>query len=496
MGKNIVAGRGITLNPGEPYAGHGFFYALLIGLTDFVVRDLEFSGHLVSILGFALTVIPLFFLVRKIYPGYAAHWVSLLYVTNGFLLAWSHVIMPETIFTFLVVLLIYLVHEAIQPGDETPLRQGLGVGAVAGLAYLTRPEGLFFYLVSALAVLLLSAKPLGLRLRVLLSSLPPFLLFLLPHIYSIYQTSGQLQLSIVATQNLILRQMMLSPRPPDEYLEVKKIYYGLTDDKKRLKIEELKEGFDPIRYLVKDNFALIRPLYRSFAWPFYKINLYLFGGLGFFLIGASWLSTPWEPKRKRSELMFLLFLSTFLLHLFGIFLPKRYFPYFPVYLIWMGNGIEVLRHWAERTFVLTLQRAFGVALGSILFFTLLSAYYLQRNITQAPLPLENKEMGLWMKRNIPGIENERVASRHPSVNFYSGSKILDLPYVDRLQDLLTFLRHQGAPYFVISEDLDHPFIDTYGFLLDDKTALSPGILRRHSVKGNQKMVLFEVLNQS
>ena len=158
----------------------------------------------------------------------------------------------------------------------------------------------------------------------------------------------------------------------------------------------------------------------------------------------------------------------------------------------MGNGVEVLKHWAKGSFNLNQRRAFLVGLAVCLFFACFSGTYLHRTLTHTRLPMENKEMGLWMKENIPHIEDEYVASVQPSVSFYSGARILTLPYVDQLEDLLTYLDHHQAKYFVVSEDIHPIYLEAYGFLLDATSPSPPGIAVKHVVRGRNKMILYEV----
>ena len=494
MAQNIFAGRGISVNPGEAYIDHPPFYPVLIGVANIFFEDLEFSGHLVSVLAFSLSLIPFFFLVRSIYPGYSAHWASLLFATNGFLLIHSNMVLAESLFVFLLLIQVQRVHQIIQE-PKSSVKAGVLFGALAGLTYLTRPEGLLFYAAGALSILLLCPQSFAFRIRVLFFSFFMFLILAVPYLVFVHHHSGKWQMSGAITELFVKRQMDVSF--PGGYLEAKKIYQGLTDDKTRLKLDELKENFRLLDYLRKDHFTMVRAGLSSMIWRFLEFNRYFFGGLGFFFVGAAWISVPWNVRRKRTELLFLIFLLTALPQLFGIFHPKRFFLYFPFFLIWMGEGIEVLRHWAQESFHWHPRSSQVLALGTCLFFALPSAGYVAYCVKGTPVPTEYQELGLWMKRNIPHIEEERVASRHPSIIYYSGAKILNppyLPYVDKWEDLLSYLRHQHAKYFVVSSDLERPTLDAFRVLLKNPAGLPPSIHLLHTVKGRTTVVLFEVIN--
>jgi len=492
MAENIISGKGITAGFDVPYA-HPPLYPFLMGLfSKFLFNDVEFSGHFISILTFALTVIPLFLLAQSIHGRATAHWASFLYATHGFLLINSNLVMAESLFIFFITALIYFVHQFVQDkdGDKEFLR-GISIGTLAGLAYLTRPEGLFFFTVAVLSILILSTRPLIVRSRVVLISLLSFLVFAVPYASFVYQKAHKLPLTGAMTEMIVMKRMQSSSA--EQYLEHKKIYEGLTADKQRMKVEELAEQFDFFDYLKANDFALLKQVLPSLVVRIMGISQYLFGGLGFLLIGAGLLGKPWDQKRKRSEFLLLFFLSTFLAVLFGIFMPKRYLTYFPILIIWMGQGIETLRNWAKGSFALGQKSSLVAASTVCLLFCFPSAWYLQRIFTEFPMPFENKELGLWMKNSIPGVEAETVAARHRSVNFYAGAQIIKLPYVEKIEDLLTYLSHQRARYFVVSTDLDPPFLESYGFLLDEKIKLPRGIRRIHTVKGrNNKVILYEV----
>ncbi len=493
MAQNLFAGKGIAVNPGEPYFDHPPFYPFLIGCANLLFKDLEFSGHWVSTMAFALTVIPFFYLARSIYPENSADWASLLYATNGFLLIHSNMVLAESVFIFFIVMQIYLVHLTFQ-NDGNSTRMGILIGLVAGLAYLIRPEGLIFYSAGLSAILLLDPKPFARRLHVILISLPVFLLCYLPYLAWIHQVTHKWQMSAAITEIFVKRQMDLSY--PAGYLEAKKIYQGLTEDKTRLKLDELKENFSLRNYFRKDRFVMIRAGLSSIPWRFLEFNKYFYGGLGVFFAGAGWLSVPWDARRKRSEFMFLIFLSTVFPQFFGIFHPKRYLLYYPIFLIWVGEGVEIFRRWFRESFHQGERASRVAAFAMCLFLSLPSAVYIRHCLAEAPMPLEYKTLGIWMKQNLPHLEEERVASRHPSVIYYSGAEILHppyLPYVEKFDNLLIYLKSQRTKYFVAGNDLEDPTFDAYRFLLDETQPPPRGTLRRHVVQGRIKLILYEVL---
>lgn len=488
VGQNFFAGRGLRSNLNEVYTLHPPFYSLLIGAADLFLRDLEFSGHFVSMLAFALTLLPLFLLARDIYSERAAHWASLLYLSHGFVLIYSNMMLSENLFTLLLIFELYLAHSLIRGGGQAMLRSA-GMGMAGGLAYLTRPEGLLFSLAMGLAFLLLARETRAEKARGGILFLFAFLVFFLPYQHFVRQSTGEKNLSRLVPYSVIERSLGLSHS--GDWLEVKKMYHGLNEEKTRLKIEELARDFDWLDYLRRDNFHLLRSAFFSLGVRALELNSYLFGGAGYFLLGACFFAFPWDPNRKRSELLLLLFLLPFASYLFTNFMVRRYLVIFPVLLIWVGQGLEVTRNWARGSFGLSHRASLALNLILCLALALPSAGYLRRSLTQADLPFAQKEMGLWLKENRPGIEKETVAAEHPYLHFFSGAQFLRLPYVQNLEDLRRYLNHHGARYFAVGDDLDEPLKSAYRFLFDE-TRAPAGFLPIHTVRGKRKVLVYQI----
>ena len=281
---------------------------------------------------------------------------------------------------------------------------------------------------------------------------------------------------------------------PDNYLEVKKIYSELASDKKRFRMDELVDEFRLLDYFTKDDFALLRSLPATFMHRWLGLNRFFFGGLGLLFFGASFLGTPWNKKRLKAEALLFMFLLPFLTYLVTLFYSRRYLPIFPVFLLWMGNGVEVFRLWLLKTFSLNRKTSAAWVLVLLLFLGIPSVWYIRQGIRNVSFPTEDKTLGFWMKANIPNVTEEKVASQTHYASFYAGARILWLPYVEKFEDLYIFMAHQHAKYFIVSEDFDHPVLDAYQFLLDESKAPPKGILRRFSVKGKKKMILYEIQN--
>lgn len=491
IAQNLFTGQGISVNPGKVFLLNPPFYSIPVALFDkLIFNNVELAGAFVSILSFSLTLFPLFFLSRSLYGLRAAHWTCLLYLTNGFLLVYSHLALSEPLFILLLMTFLYHSHRALQ--EEKPsFFRGILLGLFGGMAYLTRPEGFLFFAVGILVILFFSPARWSSRFRFLLVSLACFLVFFFPYFFLTYQKTGHWQLSGGVLLELVRR--VTDVTHPGEYLKVKQIIEGLSTDKTRLRIDELAEQFRLGAFLVSPEFfALLRSIPLALMSRVIEFNQYFYAGIGFFFMGAGFVALPWDERRRRSEFLLFAFLLPFLFHLFIVFDVRRYLPIYPIFLLWMGNGMEALKSWSRKSFRLSTKRSFALMLGLWTILTAFSFNYVSRYFAATTFPFEHQEMGLWMKENIPDIQKETVVTHRPFAAFYSGGGYAWLPYVDQFEDLLTYMRSLKAKYFVVADDLDTPVLDSYRFLLDETENPPPGVSRVHVVHGNHKVILYRI----
>ena len=488
-GESLLAGRGISVNAGEPYFNHPPFYPLAIGLLNLFTKNLELAGHLISVAAFSLTVIPLFLLAKEVYSARAAHWASLLYLTNEFLLNYSNAVLTEPLFTLLIMTNLYVIHKVLRKKVHSAW-PGVLTGFLSGLAYLTRPEGVLFFAVGGASLFFLSPKGSLPRFRTVLASIAVFSVFLVPYVCFVEKYLGRPYLSGLAPANVLYRHLDLSH--PGQWRDVKKNLDGLTPDKSDLKIWQLVREFGTAHFRSQDLLFFLREGIASFKWRFLDLAQILFRGLGFLLVAASFLARPWTLERKKSEVLLLGFLLPLISYVFLFFDVRHFFTFLPLFLIWMGNGIEALSRRLSGVFVWGERGRAGFASALCVLFVMISFFRLHRNLSHLTLPVEQRELGLWMKANLPEIERERVAAYTPFVNFYSGAKILKLPYVEGLEDLFIYLRTYQTKYFVVSEKMDSHYQESYGSLLDEARPLPAELVRVRTASGRKKTVLFKL----
>ncbi len=183
LGVNLLSGRGYTswLRPDLHFPP---LYPIVTGLFHRLTGNWEWASNLPYALFGGLLVVPIFLLARRVYrvatAWVAAGFVLLFPALSISVLYWGS--MTEPLFLFLL----YAAAAGLLVGLENQQRLWLAVaGGLLGLAYLTRPEGLGYFVVGCLLVLLWPARgpALGFRLR-RVAGLPPSFCFLRPPIGS------------------------------------------------------------------------------------------------------------------------------------------------------------------------------------------------------------------------------------------------------------------------------------------------------------------------
>lgn len=149
--KNFLNGYGLVFNYGEYVEGYTtFLWLIILSALGWVGIDYVNASHVISITFGALSLIITFFIARQIKPiDYTSKFINelfnllpviLLLCTGGFQY-WSVSGMETSLFVFLVLLSIYLYQRSIQSG-----KPDLTHHLVLLLAALTRPEGLFIWI--------------------------------------------------------------------------------------------------------------------------------------------------------------------------------------------------------------------------------------------------------------------------------------------------------------------------------------------------------------
>jgi len=497
-GRNLFSGNGFSVR-GGPQLDFPPLYPILIGISWFISRNLEFSGQIVSVIASSLLVIPVYYLARNMYGKRVALISALFIIVCPPLVFASTEIRTEALYTLLLATSVSLGWKALRTRN---LLWALLTGLAIGSAFLAYPMGivlvplfLFFFLLSKYFALKLSKTRILAKMVVLVASFVivslPYWAFLHRHMgkwvitgSSPYRDFARVQLLKVDEEKM---SFLIYERPSAERYKQSQggmLQYAITHPGEVLS-KCMKNLASIYPEMAKDAQKLKIPLSAL------KVFLVLF----FLFIGLGLLKLAWSRKLTIKEFylgLVLISASAFLL----FHVETRYFyPYLPFFIIGLARVTVGFQGWVEKK-LCGFNRFFAFVAGfmipGILFAGMASASAIIIVKKQSLVPYEYKIMGLWMKENMENITNKLIMLRKAGVAFYAGSRWKGIYYGD-YSGLVKYARSNHVDYLIIDEFTIPRLRPQFAFLLDEKRK-HPGLQVVHVIKyKGRKIILYQVL---
>ncbi|MEA1926924.1 MAG: glycosyltransferase family 39 protein [Candidatus Auribacterota bacterium] len=455
-GRSLVTGEGFTFQ-GRPELAHAPLFPWVAGIIWFLTGNLELSGLLISVLAGALSVIPIFFLAKRLFG-----------ITTAWIAAWMTAVFPPFIFAAtevrlasLYLFIFLLVANALYKNALAPgfLRGGM-VGLTGGLAYLARPEGAIFL---PLGILLsFFSGPIFKRgKKILFSALGMVLVFSLlsaPYWDFLHRHLGYWTLSARSPVTFI-------PYFSENWEDANFMAYAYPD-KVREQWQEtgglvgvIRDHGDEMIARFLENLCVIftigeSPEFRRMKVPPWPVNLFSVLVVGFvvLLVGYKIRLRRWRFRDTFLVLLSLPMLPYMFLTDFMTSQKLRYFyPYFSFLIILISYLPALwLRRQGNRRPINFLSRVLGWGPSVVLVgvMTICSLYLIPRK--KARVPYEYKIMGEWMRDNLPGIASATVMSHRMGVPFYAGARHVQTHPGD-YNDVLSYAGETGAEYLMVND---------------------------------------------
>ena len=403
-------------------------YPLLIGIVSLFSDSLTFPSIALSILVGAL-VAPITLLFTNQSYGYrvavVAAIISIFYPQlvnkSAFLIG------TEGIYLLLLISAAYFGWRTIQKG--TALDSGISA-VLLGLAYLTRPEAIGYFLVALFVIAFLVLKNEGNRrstaLRCSLAFILGFLIFAGPYIVYLRAETGQWTISGKVERNV----WILKPIETNIVEGTDTVYVAPSRFQKARNI---------IHNLISLNFRMPSLL------PILLFALALFG----------LFYSVWDKGRFSREMYLLAIVGLTVLCYVATFVQIRYFYLLlPIIFGWIAKGILSLGDWLEKTAsALNNQRvarfasskAF-VAASLIVIFVYCSPTY--RFAQTRDTPVAERKAGHWLQNN--GKPGARIFSPDQRPAFYARGEYVRVGFTE-LDQFVLDLRKKNVDYVVTSE---------------------------------------------
>ena len=480
LGKSLLTGGGYTIS-GVPELHYAPLLPILSGLVYVVTGNPEVGTTFWFVLLGTLSCLPVYWVAKRVYGERVAQLAAFLSAIfpslSSAVLYWGT--MTEPVYVLLTCSALW---GAIVALDRDKLWAFAAVGAVLGLAFLTRPEGLvwlaaycvLFPLVLALDRRLRRWRTL-LRLAVLVGA---FLLVASPYMFFLHRHTGKWMATGKLSITYDIGQAVLENDPV--------LYDKVTAsiDEKTGEIlwwSESRFERSTLDLFLDDPAAFLRRIWRNTA----KMRDAVLAPTIFpiFLLAPvflGWFSRPWKRRRLRYELV-LLFGALPVLAFLPFHVEVRFFsPLFPILIIWLAAGLwevgawlaETAAHWRLGTATRETYRRLLARWQPImvLALTLLLALYLGygdiRTVQRGTrgLGFAHKKVGLWLEENSPA--DAAIMSRDLAVSLYAERGFVVSPRAD-YDAYLDYGRRKGASFLVVDERELHILRPHLAFLLDD-----------------------------
>ncbi|MCD6290343.1 MAG: glycosyltransferase family 39 protein [Anaerolineae bacterium] len=474
LGQSWLTGHGYQF---FGYSGTHFspLFPLFGGGLGLLLGDLERGSLAVYIVTGALLALPLYGIARRVHDERSAIIVGLLAAVYPALTAgvlyWGT--MTEPLFLLCAAIGVYGLVWAIQEGR---LIAWSVAGVAFGLAYLTRTEGLLYFLVGLAAWVVLSwGREISLR-RWLLGGAVYVILFALvisPYVIYLHRATGVWQLAeeAGATFDTTTGLAYQNPAAFDKATwqldrSGQEVYLFSSESDRASFWRAVRANPRGFLHRVRRNLQDLREtLFSPKLVPWALVGLV---ALGLF-------ARSWDRRRLRGEVILLGTLAPSLSFVL-FFIQERYLAgmLLPI-MLWAAVGTIVLGEWLSGS-VEVLHERWGRWSGwrwlpAVLVILLLwgmaprVAALQQRTHSFQPA---HKTAGLWLRER-GATADDVVMSRYPAIAFYAGTRWAATP-AEEWPQVLRYARTHNVDYLVVDEWEVKRLRPQLGFLLDPAKA--------------------------
>lgn len=354
-------------------------YTWLILLFNYLFHNLEVSAKLVSMIAGTLTVIPVYFIAKRLFDERVGIFAAILFAVSPEIWRWQIRVMTDSLFTLLFLCSIYFILQLHNP--QSAIRNLSWAWLFAGLATLTRYQGIVL--------------------------IPPLLILT---VWAIKQNKQVFRLSIIYA-------LLPTALIPWLILVWWVLVRGFGHFGQYAERTSQTWWMSILSYLtMAETFVLYIPY--ELTYPIFCFFVY--GVIRLIMRKQSKsinLETEtYAPIHRFNQLFLYLFIVWLLIHSpFESFQYRYFIPIFPLFLILAAYGIVQFQ-----SSILTRILGIAAIIFSLLFS--LTALYLQRDtfgdIKRAAITL--KESQLPVNTRIYGNELYRVGMDNLKIKFWSG----------------------------------------------------------------------------
>jgi 4-amino-4-deoxy-L-arabinose transferase-like glycosyltransferase len=444
LGRNLWSGLGYTFS-GHPELHHSPLFPLLAGATLKLTGRPEAASDIWYVLLGSLLTLPVYGLARRLtsHGGalLAAALVALFPALTTAVLYWGTMIEP--LFLFLLYAAAYAVARGLD--RESPWTFA-AAGALTGLAFLARPEGILWMASLEGAALLVWALRGRLQERRTLAALTVmplvFLAVAAPQLLFLRRHTGQWMISgkLGITYEIGRAVETADPVLYDEIVNTLD-----ADGEIRAASESRYQRGEAGTAEVKPAEAFGRFVRNLGHVLKSSLTSEIFSAL--LLLPAAWwlVAGPWNRCRLEAEILVMATIAPVASFL-AFHVQQRFFaPAFPGLLIWTAAGLEDLfRRWPVGRFRLATAAAGALALAGYVVWA--DVEIARRGI--ATSDFGHEEAGLWLKAH--SAPDAEIMTQDTAISVYASRGYVFSPRAP-LDRFLAYGRRHGATHVVVDE---------------------------------------------
>jgi hypothetical protein len=444
---NFIKGLSSTLHP---------FYPFLISLVSFDSANVEIAGRLISLFFGTLTLIPVFYLTKEVVNKKAAVFSGLFYSFHPYLATYSGMLLSEATYWGLLSFSIYCFWAGLKKRKILWLTIS---GFLLALAYLTRPEGIGYFIVFLVWIVFYDGLRKGWFKKFLLigALLLPLIILTIPYLIHIHRQTGQWFISKKA-------------------LEVQSQFLKWSDSHE---IENLNSKIA----VVANNIAHNLPFTIYHYLRAYHFTLWLF--LFFGLIRSRQKGVREEWYLASFVLLHLFSLSTFLRSTIRFSVPM-----IPISLFWAGAGVLEMQRIFQKIKIMRPEKWVFALIALFILIQLPQTLRPERRHRE-----EQKKIALWLRDNTP--KDAIIMSNSPQETFYANRKFVLLPQEissegrpgKSYKEVIEFAKESKIKYILVDKNT----VETNADFVKSINESDLKELYRHQGKDGKTTIIYEVL---
>lgn len=444
-GVSLVDGDGFARD-GRPELHFPPFMPFLLGVAARLVDDPHTGTVVLTCLASTALIVPLALLGRRVAgtgAGGATAWIAALAPGLSTSLV-NRGAGSEAHYMLLVVSAVWLVVSSADRRGGTRLLALAAAGSLVGLAYLTRPEGLFVAVPLGLAILALGRRTAGGPRRRLLATVGlagafavPIVACIVPYASYLHRHTGEWQLS-AKTQDASIEAWHAVARADREARD--SVLYELDDTglefaAERTSLPALARD-DPSGYaaIVGTNVLSLGEIVadpeagRFLAWLLLPLPVWVLAAYG-----------AWRHRRVRSLQVALAVAALPVATALAFFVQPRYLM-LTVALATVPAGaglVSLAGRW---------RRPAAAAVVLLLVLSTVQGFRGPGGWWHPSDHSDQRAAGEWLAANAE--PDDRIMSRSMVVEYYAERPTMAIPYAS-LEEILDYGRHYGAQYLVV-----------------------------------------------